>query len=157
MLVSLSCCYASTAAVKSLQSCPTVCDPMDCSLPGSSIHGIFQTTVLEWGAIAFSRAVVMGYHKLGVLNNRKELSWFWRPECGIKVQAGLIPSRAERRLFQVSFLVSHGLEMHHTELLLHLYVASYLCACPSLCPDCSCLQGDEPYWIRAHPNNLILI
>ena len=36
------------------QSCPTLCDPMDCSLPGSSIHGIFQARVLEWGAIAFS-------------------------------------------------------------------------------------------------------
>ena len=37
------------------QSCPTLSDPMDCSLPGSSIHGIFQATVLEWGAIAFSQ------------------------------------------------------------------------------------------------------
>ena len=36
------------------QSCPTPCDPMDCSLLGSSIHGIFQARVLEWGAIAFS-------------------------------------------------------------------------------------------------------
>ena len=39
------------AAAKSLQSCPTLCDPVDCSLPGSSIHGIFQARVLEWGAI----------------------------------------------------------------------------------------------------------
>ena len=36
------------------QSCPTLRDPMDCSLPGSSIHGIFQARGLEWGAIAFS-------------------------------------------------------------------------------------------------------
>ena len=36
------------------QSCPTVSSPMDCGLPGSSIHGIFQARVLEWGAIAFS-------------------------------------------------------------------------------------------------------
>ena len=36
------------------QSCPTLRDPMNCSLPGSSIHGIFQARVLEWGAIAFS-------------------------------------------------------------------------------------------------------
>ena len=36
------------------QVCPTLSDPMDCSLPGSSIHGVFQATVLEWGAIAFS-------------------------------------------------------------------------------------------------------
>ena len=36
------------------QSSPTLSDPMDCSLPGSSIHGIFQARVLEWSAIAFS-------------------------------------------------------------------------------------------------------
>ena len=37
-----------------LQSYPTLSDPMDCSLPGSSVHGIFQARILEWGAIAFS-------------------------------------------------------------------------------------------------------
>ena len=37
------------------QSCPTLCDPTDCSLPGSSVHGIFQAIVLEWIAISFSR------------------------------------------------------------------------------------------------------
>ena len=36
------------------QLCPTLSDPMDCRLPGSSVHGIFQARVLEWGAIAFS-------------------------------------------------------------------------------------------------------
>ena len=36
------------------QLCPTLSDPMDCSPPGSSVHGIFQARVLEWGAIAFS-------------------------------------------------------------------------------------------------------
>ena len=38
-----------------VQSCPTLSDPMDCSLPGSSVLGIFQARVLEWGAIAFSK------------------------------------------------------------------------------------------------------
>ena len=37
------------------QLCPTLSNPMDCSLPGSSNHGIFQARVLEWGAIAFSK------------------------------------------------------------------------------------------------------
>ena len=37
------------------QSCPTLCNPIDCSLPGSSVHGIFQAIVLEWVAISFSR------------------------------------------------------------------------------------------------------
>ena len=36
------------AAAKSLQSCPTLCDPVDCSPPSSSVHGIFQARVLEW-------------------------------------------------------------------------------------------------------------
>ena len=36
------------------QLCPTLCDPMDCSPPGSSIHGIFQARTLEWGTIVFS-------------------------------------------------------------------------------------------------------
>ena len=43
------------------QSCPTFSDPMDCSLPGSSIHGIFQATVLEWGAIAFSSGPITSW------------------------------------------------------------------------------------------------
>ena len=41
------------------QSCPTLSDPMDCSLPGSSVHGIFQASVLEWVAIAFSTQLYM--------------------------------------------------------------------------------------------------
>ena len=62
---------AAAAAAKSLQSCPTLCDPMDCSLPGSSIHGIFQARVMEWGAIAFS-AVDMSLSKFQeILKNRK--------------------------------------------------------------------------------------
>ena len=47
------------AAAKSLQSCPTLCDPMNCNPPGSSIHWIFQARVLEWGAIAFSIALAI--------------------------------------------------------------------------------------------------
>ena len=43
------------------QSCPTLCDPIDCSLPGSSIHGIFQTRILEWVTISFSRRSSQGY------------------------------------------------------------------------------------------------
>ena len=48
--------YTAAAAVKLLQSCLTLHNPIDCSLPGSSVHGIFQARVLEWGAIAFSRS-----------------------------------------------------------------------------------------------------
>ena len=43
-------------AAKSIQSCLTLCDPMDCSLPGFSVHGILQARTLEWVAISFSNA-----------------------------------------------------------------------------------------------------
>ena len=56
-----------------VQSCPTLSNPMDCSLAGSSIHGIFQARVLEWGAIAFSekdtRSYKIFYHFYLVLSN----------------------------------------------------------------------------------------
>ena len=45
---------AAAAAAKSLQSCPSLCNPIDCSPPGSPVRGIFQARVLERGAIAFS-------------------------------------------------------------------------------------------------------
>ena len=47
--------YQVISSAKSLQSCPTLCDPMDCSPPGSSVHEIFQSRILEWVAISFSR------------------------------------------------------------------------------------------------------
>ena len=47
---------AAAAAAKSLKSCPTLCDPIDGSPLGSSVPGILQARVLEWGAIAFSNA-----------------------------------------------------------------------------------------------------
>ena len=52
------------------QSCPTLSGPMDCSLPGSSIHEIFQASVLEWGAIAFSKCSVI---RIG----KRSPEWGW--------------------------------------------------------------------------------
>ena len=46
-----NCCHCCSVA----QSCPTLCDPVDCSLPGSSVHGILQVRILEWVAISFCR------------------------------------------------------------------------------------------------------
>ena len=48
--------YAAAAASKSLQSCPTLCNPIDGSPPGSPVPGILQATLLEWVAISFSNA-----------------------------------------------------------------------------------------------------
>ena len=59
------------------QSCLTLSDPMDCSLPGSSIHGIFQARVLEWVAIAFSgkNGFVI---KIMIMLRIAEWRWVWR-------------------------------------------------------------------------------
>ena len=68
--------HCAAAAAKSLQSCLTLCDPMDCSPPGSSIHGIFQARVLAWGAIAFSTKTA----QFGANGKKKSNSWlFWNP------------------------------------------------------------------------------
>ena len=60
------------------QLCPTLSDPTDCSLPGSSVHGIFQAGVLEWGAIAFSDnrlqySVNVTFGKFSKLPNKGEI------------------------------------------------------------------------------------
>ena len=62
------------------QSCPTLHDPMDCSLPDSSAHGIFQARVLEWGAIAFS----------GIGPSHKQLSTLKREG---KLRLSIVPDR----------------------------------------------------------------
>ena len=49
------------------QSCLTLHNPMDCSLPGASVHGIFQARVLEWGAIAFSKEEILSFSKILLL------------------------------------------------------------------------------------------
>ena len=74
---------AAAAAAKSLQSCPTLCDPIDGSPLGSSVPGILQARVLEWGAIAFSRyyhylteTVVIASKILILLYSVPSHSWF---------------------------------------------------------------------------------
>ena len=64
-------CAAAAAATKSLQSCPTLCDPIDGSPPGSPVPGILQARVLEWGAIAFSDMLKRKYIFMLKLNTQK--------------------------------------------------------------------------------------
>ena len=70
------------------QSCPTLRDPMDFSLPGSSIRGIFQARVLEWGAVAFSLKVTT-----------LSLSFVSAPAPSCKVLAPFVPSLEQKPLF----------------------------------------------------------
>ena len=61
------------------QSCLTLRDPMDCSLPGSSVHGIFQARVLEWGAIAFSEVKATNYQFVSCIHfNRTSRTSNWK-------------------------------------------------------------------------------
>ena len=79
-------------AAKSLQSCPTLCDPIDASPPGPSVHGIFQARVLEWGAIAMVWRPQIFWNMLSLtldLECRPFCSWiswntttiFYPPSC----------------------------------------------------------------------------
>ena len=68
------------------QSCPTLRDPMDCSPSGSSIHGIFQARVVEWGAIAFSKGspkVVLFQHHSDLRSPSSHVLWAWQPLAGV--------------------------------------------------------------------------
>ena len=65
---------AAAAAAKSLQSCPTLCNPIDYSLPGSSVPGIFQARVLEWVAIAFLQPF-RGWRPIFIASRQKKFLW----------------------------------------------------------------------------------
>ena len=67
------------------QSCPTLSDPMDCSLPGSTIHGIFQARVLEWAAIAFSNIGVQ------LINNVVIVSVAQQSNSAIHTHVSILP------------------------------------------------------------------
>ena len=61
--------------VKPLQSCPSHCDPKDCSLPGCSLHGILQARILEWGAISFSRGSHIAGRHFNLCTTREALKY----------------------------------------------------------------------------------
>ena len=63
------------------QSCPILCDPMDCSLTGSSIHGIFQARILEWVAISFSRRSSQAEQFYERREKTYLLFWKWKWKC----------------------------------------------------------------------------
>ena len=57
-------------AVRSIQLCPSLCDPMDCSPPGSSVHGILQARILEWVAMPFSNMFMCVYVTLCIFSSQ---------------------------------------------------------------------------------------
>ena len=109
------------------QSCPTLSDPMDCSLPGSSIHGIFQARVLEWGAITFSKKQESSrkISSSALLSTPKPLTVWITTNCGKflkrwEYQTTLTSSwvicmqvRSASRLFIVTLLIWLLCTVHH--------------------------------------------
>ena len=93
----VSACYCCLVA----KSCPNLCSPMDCSPPGSSVHGISQARILEWAAITFSRGFSWLQLKVCLLHCRRILChWVWVPtEAQLiyshsRIQVSVFPSRA---------------------------------------------------------------
>ena len=87
------------------QSCPTLCDPMDCSLPGSSIHGIVQASVLEWVAISFSRGSSRprDWIQVSCIAGRCFTIWATREARQSKTQFVPQPVPLIRKLLQASY------------------------------------------------------
>ena len=75
------------------QSCPTLSDPMDCCLPGSSVHGIFQAKVLEWGAIAFSGIILVGPKSNDKCSYKRQPGLLSRSEMAHTLSVKCVPSK----------------------------------------------------------------
>ena len=93
-----------------VQSCLTLCDPMDCSLPGSSVHGSFQARVLEWGAIAFSKEVSTDLFSSSLIFSLAMLSLqmsHWRHVLFLLIWLSILDFPADS--FFYTFHVSDGL------------------------------------------------
>ena len=110
------------------QSCLILHDPMDCSPPGSSIHGIFQARVLEWGAISFSARIL----------REMQLKWFHCPISSQREWAAFLGSWYPLTAIRSCFV---GVGQHSNDLLMNLLGRKWSphpipppsCNCPSIC------------------------
>ena len=109
------------------QSCPTLCDPMDCILPGSSVHGIFQARVLEWIAISFSRASSWPRNQIRVsrIAGRRFTVWATREASG-KPYYILIISH----LLFPNYTLLMGNSLNSTGFFFHFHLNPKLHLCP---------------------------
>ena len=98
---------SAAAAAKSLQSCPTLCDPIDSSPPGPAVPGILQVRTLEWVAISFSNAWKWKV-KVKSLSRVRLLATPWTASCGtpvIQILVCLILSQRSLRLSSFLFIL----------------------------------------------------
>ena len=103
---------SSVCCAQSLQLCPTLCNPMDLSLPGSSVHGILQARILEWVAIFFSR-------QSSWPRDRTRVSWiadgFFTPEPPGKPLHTDTHTHTHTQLFNINNSYSVGIITNSTE------------------------------------------
>ena len=110
------------------QSCPTLCDPMDCSLPDSSIHGIFQARILEWVAISFSR--------------RSSWSRDWTQVSHIVGRRFIVWGTREARILHysvyIAFIGTGKQKIHVTCFMLTFAFSKWSGTEPYMSPRCAC-------------------
>ena len=80
-------CFSECMCGQSLQSCPTLCNPVDCSPPGFSVHGILQARILEWVAIPFSRGSSRPRDQTQVYCTAGRFSAVWATEAVLNQEA----------------------------------------------------------------------
>ena len=128
------CIYVYTTTTKSLQSCPTLCDPMDCSPPGFSVHGILQARTLEWVAISFSNArkwkvKVKSFSCVQLLATPRTAAYQALPSMGFSGQqywSGVpLPSPIYVYTHIYTYVYSHIYGYIHRCICIHTYVYIY--------------------------------
>ena len=146
------------AAAKSLQSCPTLCDPMDSSPPGSSVHWILQARILEWAAISFT------LHGHDWLNHRPlvtelnlqllSLPWGWVWDWKFPPPKHMVGSTENYKFTQILTFFNRGKEVRKTTVCLSS-VSSPASPAPSL-ESPSVLLEEMPSYFRTHLHPLPL-
>ena len=105
------------------QSCPTLCDPMDCSPPGSSVHGIFQARILEWVVISFSR----GLPKPGIKTAPLTSPSLTADSLPLSHLGGPSPSYASEEKVPLHFASFDPICKMYTDFLIRVTTAAILC------------------------------
>ena len=131
------------------QSSPTPGDPMDCSLPGSSVHGIFQARVLEWGAIAFSVKAANAPQKRSSPSTPKEYQGLREREEGICLKRQLIAFSNFLKLHILYKLLKQSLLHHQLYKILCVRLCWWLSGKKSAC---QCRRHRFDTWSRKIPH-----
>ena len=114
--------------------CPTLCDPMDGSLPDSGIHGIFQARILEWAAISFSRGSSQprDQTRVSCIADRRFTIWATREASTKVIQFSSVQLLSRVRLFVIPWIAAHQASLSTTNSRSSLRLASIESVMPLL-------------------------